>query len=285
MINSKQLLHEFVSKLTMSDRDEALAVAELVLEKVFGIDRMEIQMQKQIDVNADKRDELGAIAERLNQNEPVQYILREADFLGRKFLVTPYVLIPRPETEELVLRVISLAENQKNSSPEILDIGTGSGCIPVTLALEIKDSKVYALDKSAEALNVAQKNAENHRAKVEFKEGDILTATAEKNKFDFVVSNPPYIPFEEKESMSVNVTAFEPEMALFVPDDDPLRFYKAISKYSAIALRPGGWVALEINMRFGIEVAALFSGEIFRNVQILKDISGKDRIVVAQKFK
>lgn len=284
MINSKQLFHDFVSTITLpADRDEVLSIAYQVFEKELELSKTKILAENDTNVSAEKLESLRKIASRINSHEPVQYILGEANFYGRKFFVDPSVLIPRPETEELVANVITYSLKQKIQAPKILDVGTGSGCISVTLALELRESNVFALDKSAEALRMARRNARELNATVQFFEHDILLDQLQLEGLDIIVSNPPYITAEEGATMLPNVKDFEPHLALFVENKDPLIFYSAIAKAGLKALRPGGFVAVEINERFGSETKDVFVRNGFCDAMLVKDISGKDRFVFAWK--
>ncbi|MBA4056020.1 MAG: peptide chain release factor N(5)-glutamine methyltransferase, partial [Marivirga sp.] len=217
--------------------------------------------------------------DRLNANEPIQYVLGETIFYGRKFLVNPFVLIPRPETEELVRLILSHLQQNRQKKPGILDIGTGSGCIPVTLALEFPSAKVSATDISDTALDVARKNALRLKASVHFYNSDILKDDLPATHFDVVVSNPPYIPWEEKAGMRDNVVEFEPHIALFVSDNDPLLFYRAIIEKALGALHSNGFLAVEINERFGKDIASLMTEKGFQEVEVIRDLFDKERIV------
>ena len=284
MINSKQLLAEFVSKIhSQADPEEALTMAHLILEKIFGLSRTDIMLERKVEVNGGQANQLELFLNRINSNEPIQYILNEAFFYGRKFYVDDAVLIPRPETEELVSLVIDTSKKLKLRNPKILDIGTGSGCIPITLALEMPSSKVFALDKSARALAVAKKNAESLGARVGFIEADILSSQLSLEPFDIIVSNPPYIPFEQKSAMRSNVADYEPHIALFVEDHEPLIFYSAIAEHGKSSLPPDGFIAVEINDRFGRDTKNVFENSGYSHTEIIKDISGKNRFVVAKR--
>jgi release factor glutamine methyltransferase len=203
--------------------------------------------------------------------------LGEAHFFGRSFRVNPNVLIPRPETEELILTTKKYLANKQN--PKILDIGTGSGCIPVTLALEIKNSEIFATDISEAALKTASENASLLRANVNFIRHDILREKLPFTELDLIVSNPPYITEREKAGMEKNVLDHEPGIALFVPDENPLLFYNAIASKAFAALATGGLLLTEINELFGNETAKVFFENGFDQIEILKDINGKNRIV------
>jgi release factor glutamine methyltransferase len=284
MINSKQLLQDFISRIALrADTEEIAGVAYLVMDKLFNVSRTDILREKEITAHPDQLQALDGIAKRINSNEPIQYILQEAFFFGRKFFVDRAVLIPRPETEELVSLVIENCEKRKIKSPTILDIGTGSGCIPITLSLELRGSKVYGLDKSESALVVAKRNAQTLNADVAFLQADILSPQLSLENLDIIVSNPPYIPFEEKGQIRANVTDFEPHIALFVDDHDPLMFYSAIADFGKKSLSPTGFIAVEINERFGRDTKNVFDNAGYSDTQIIKDLSGKNRFVVANK--
>lgn len=217
--------------------------------------------------------------EKLKSNEPIQYILGHGPFYGREFLVTEDTLIPRNETEELVHLIIK--ENPKPNL-RVLDIGTGTGCIPITLALEMKSPEVYAIDISEKALAVSSENAKLLHAKVDFSKCDILKEKPQVADLDILVSNPPYIPLAEKGQMHRNVLDFEPDLALFVNDEDPLIFYRVISDEGKKLLKPTGKIYFEINERFGKEVSEIMMAFGYQNVRVIKDLNGKDRIVAGQ---
>ena len=279
MTNSKILLKELVNQVNASyDRSEAEAIIYRLLENKVGLCRKDILSEANTTVTLEQFNES---IERINKHEPIQYILNEEEFFGRKFYVDTSVLIPRPETEELVRQGIDLLPKQNGL--RILDIGTGSGCIPITLALEIPIAQVFATDISESALNVARRNATSLNAKVEFLKHNILLDKLPYLDIDLIISNPPYISQREKESMSKNVLAYEPHSALFTGSEDVLIFYKAIAKQAVTKLKAGGYVAMEINERSGTETAAIFMNEWFSDVRIVKDINQKDRFVIARK--
>ena len=230
---------------------EAKAIAQMVYELRFGLSLSDIYLGKDTQLSADDQAELQEIAERLQHNEPVQYILGVAGFCGRTFHVEPGILIPRPETEHLC-RLISQSAVLP-PTPRILDIGTGSGCIAITLALDIPGAQVTAWDISPVALRVAKDNAQRLGVDITFKEVDMLSVPYSPpfggvgGGFDLIVSNPPYICDSEAEQMEANVLDYEPGLALFVPDDDPLKFYVPIMNYAQSALRAGGQLWLETN--------------------------------------
>lgn len=279
MTNSKRLFHELQEKIVLEaeNLDEIKAVLHLVFEKEFGLTATDILAEKTI-LNIDT-EKLNKIIERLNRHEPIQYILEEAYFFGRKFNVNDSVLIPRPETE----MVVSTAKKMASHAARILDIGTGSGCIAISLKLEIPTAHVYARDVSENALAVAKENALRLNAHVNFIQSDILNEMPSIAKLDLIVSNPPYITESEKKAMQKNVLDFEPALALFVPDHDPLSFYKAIVKKGYPLLNSKGKIIVEINERFGKEVARVFAENGYEEIKIIEDLNGKDRIVCATK--
>ncbi len=310
MKNSKALFRYFVSRMPSEDAEEVNAMAYIVLEHLFLISRTDVLADKPVTMSPAMEEKMETILNRLGTGEPLQYVLGETEFYGRRFGVRPGVLIPRPETEELVRLVVGevgarsqepgarswepvvssqepVASSQdpvvgswKAGAPiRVLDIGTGTGCIPITLFLEIRGAEVFAVDVSEVAIDVARENAALLNAKVDVVKLDILKDALPWDKLDVMVSNPPYIPWSEKVEMRRNVTDFEPALALFVPEDDPLIFYKAIARQASRALRRSGLLAVEINERFGEGVANIFREEGFREVMIVKDIFGKERIV------
>jgi release factor glutamine methyltransferase len=224
------------------------------------------------------QNKLNEIVSRINGSEPIQYVLGESFFYGRIFNVNPAVLIPRPETEELIHLVINFVRGLDKKRRRIIDIGTGSGCIAITLALELRDIEVFGTDISPEALVTATANAERLNAKAQFVKHDILNSKLPFS-IDIIVSNPPYIGWDEHSTMSKNVVDYEPKLALFVDGEDPLLFYKAIVIRATESLTPHGLLAVEINERFGQEVKQLFVSNQFYDVEIVQDTFGKDRIV------
>jgi release factor glutamine methyltransferase len=276
MTNSKTFFHQLQKKITlMEDQEEIKSMLYLLFEKEFGLSRTEILAEKEIKV-------IDAITlekqiERINNHEPIQYILGEADFFGRSFKVNSSVLIPRPETELLV----KLVKEEKLKTPTILDIGTGSGCIAISLALEIPTAIVHGLDVSENALSIAKENAVRLNASADFIQLDILSQLPLFKNLDTIVSNPPYVIEKEKTTMNKNVLDYEPHLALFVADHDPLHFYKVIAEKGKQLLNPNGKIFVEINQQFGKEVAKLFQDHGFKSVEIIKDMEGKDRVVKA----
>lgn len=261
------------------EEGEAKAVAMLLFEKLFGLSQTDVLMGKAEELEAADVQRLDKCVDRICGGEPVQYVLGKADFMGMELDVTPAVLIPRPETEELVNEVVNALADRK--SPRILDIGTGSGCIALAIKQLIPLAEVTAWDISPEALRVARNNAEQFGLDICFEQRDILSTNLSvmSEVFDLIVSNPPYICRQESEEMERRVTDFEPHAALFVPDDDPLLFYRAITRFATVALRTGGQLFFEINRRFGRQVCELMRQEGFEGVTLKTDQFDNPRIV------
>lgn len=279
MTNSKVLFRELITAISTGEqKDEIESVVYLFIEKVLGLSKSDIITERAVELDAAQKEKINDFIRRANRYEPIQYILGEGEFFGRTFQVKRHVLIPRPETEELVKEVIKHS-NQKKKGLRILDIGTGSGCIPITLKLEIPNAEVFATDVSEEALSTARQNALLHKTEVNFFHHNILEKEIPVERIDIIVSNPPYIAEQEKEMMNKNVLDFEPHLALFVPDTDPLLYYKAIVGKSKKVLTQGGLIALEINERKGSDISNLFIKSGFGSVEVIKDIFGKERIV------
>ncbi len=271
------------------DEGEAKAVVRLLLEDEFGLTLTAIVTGGVEALTADEQQRLSAQMARLAQGEPVQYVVGKATFCGRQFGVAPGMLIPRPETEELC-RAIKSYHNvpfcvlRAPGPLRVLDVGTGSGCIAVTLALELFSAEVTAWDVSPDALTIARDNARHLGAEVNIELQDIMTAPADDRQWDIIVSNPPYIARKEAEAMSANVLDHEPHMALFVPDDDPLLFYRAIGQYAWRSLRDGGMLYFEINPLYADDLRALLEHQGFSHVLLLKDRFGKTRMCKAEKL-
>ncbi len=258
---------------------EANAILRLVAESRFGLSQTDVLLGRMEHLPEEQKKEWQEILKQLHEGRPVQYVLGQAEFLGRPFRVTPEVLIPRPETEELVRLILSFFP--ENSRASALDLCTGSGCIAVTLALSGMD--VTATDVSRGALAVARENAETLEANVTFREEDLLSSPAyESGLFDLVVSNPPYVRESEKREMAPHVLDHEPSLALFVPDDDPLRFYHAVARVARTSLRPRGILALEINRALSKEVAAMLEKHGFTDISIHEDQFHNPRFVFAK---
>lgn len=271
-----QLVKNLSTQLNQYDPIEAETLVNWLLEHHLGMRRVDMMnfLEEKDLPEALKRD-----FERLKTGEPIQYILGHGPFYGREFKVSPATLIPRNETEELVHLII-----KENPQPNlrILDIGTGTGCIPITLALEMQEPEVFGVDISDEALEIATFNAKKLKADVTFSKCDILLETPKLTGLDILVSNPPYIPIEEKKLMHQNVLDFEPHLALFVSDGDPLIFYKKIAETGMKLLKPFGKIYFEINERYGSNIADLLSESGYNKVRVIQDLNGKDRMVSGQ---
>ena len=271
---------------SLYEETEAKSLARLSMNHVSKIDRA-----KYLSIKEDKMPEKQllafiAIQEELKTGRPLQYILGETEFYGLKFLVNPDVLIPRPETEELVDWVlITLRGIEKNPFDlKILDIGTGSGCIPVSIKKFFPEPEVYALDISTGALSAARQNALLNETELHFIHDDILNPLSEillNKKFDFIISNPPYVIISEKDLMLSNVVDYEPHTALFVSDSDPLQFYNKIADFSLSNLQNDGCLFLEINENLGKQTCILLADKGFKNIELRQDIRGKDRMIKA----
>lgn len=259
---------------------EARAVTDYVLDVCFGLSKADILCGSVDEMTAEKTAELNKIFGRLMEGEPVQYVLGRAEFSGRWFNVRPGVLIPRPETEELCAWIT--ADSKASGSPKVLDIGTGSGCIAITLQLDMPESKVTAWDISADALDVARENAQQLGANVNFVKLDALNAKPE-GEWDVIVSNPPYICEKEKKDMAVNVLEHEPHKALFVPDAAPLLFYRAITRLAVQTLNKGGRLYFEINPIYADDTCRMMRAEGMTAVELRSDMYGKQRMAKGVK--
>lgn len=259
---------------------EARAVTDYVLDVCFGLSKADILCGAVEEMTAEKTAELNKIFGRLTEGEPVQYVLGRAEFCGRWFSVRPGVLIPRPETEELCAWIT--ADSKASASPKVLDIGTGSGCIAITLQLDMPESNVTAWDISADALDVARENAQRFGANVNFVKLDALNAKPE-GEWDVIVSNPPYICEKEKKNMAVNVLEHEPHTALFVPDADPLLFYRAITRLAVQTLSKGGRLYFEINPIYADDTCHMMRAEGMTAVELRSDMYGKQRMAKGVK--
>ncbi len=273
--NYQELVQRWAAELRQHSTEEAENLINWLLEHHLGLRRVDMMhfLEEKDLPNALKQD-----FEKLKAGEPIQYILGRGPFYGREFLVNEHTLIPRNETEELVHLIIK--ENPQ-SGLKILDIGTGTGCIPISLDLEMKSPEVYGIDISEKALELAQKNGELLKSNVSFLKCDILNEMPNVGELDILVSNPPYVPDGEKSEMHRNVLDFEPELALFVPDEDPVLFYRVIAEKGKLLLKPGGKLYFEIHERFGSEVAELLTSLGYQDVKLVRDLNGKERIASA----
>ncbi|MEL6536432.1 MAG: peptide chain release factor N(5)-glutamine methyltransferase [Bacteroidota bacterium] len=257
--------------------DEAKTEAYWILEHFYGVGLVDTLINKPIE-NPEAAP-LPEVLQRLAQHEPIQYVLGNAWFCGHQFRVGPGVLIPRPETEELVEWVQTTLDRPQ---AQVLDVGTGSGCIPISLKLRQPAWQVTGLDVSPEALAIARENGRTLSAEVQWLELDILQAAPTTSQLDALVSNPPYVRVSEMEQMQANVLDYEPSRALFVNDSAPLLFYQRLAFLGPTLLKPGGWLLVEINEALGEETAALFKERGYQQVEVKKDLQGKDRMIRAQ---
>jgi release factor glutamine methyltransferase len=291
-------IHEARQKLLINlyeiyEQREAGNIADLVMEKITGWKKIDRIINKHLKMLPNQIEELEKYSIELLEHKPVQYVIKEAWFMGRKFYVNEHVLIPRPETEELVHWVVSdyelmINEMQRtaaeNGQLTILDIGTGSGCIPICLKLEVQKANLYSCDISEDALKVARWNATNNEAEVSFLHVDILNEQqwSALPECDIIVSNPPYIPLSEKQMMQPNVVLHEPHMALFVDNDDPLIFYRKIAELGKLKLTKAGKIYVETHEVLAQNVMELFRQQGYALVIMKQDMQGKERMVKCQ---
>jgi len=269
---------------TIYDHREAENIANLVIEKITGFRKLDRLVNKGETLSILQETTLREYTTLLLQHQPLQYVLHEAWFYGMKLYVDDGVLIPRPETEELVDWIIK--DNTAHRLPiSVIDIGTGSGCIPIAIKKSIPAATVWAMDVSEDALRISAKNADEQQTDIIYKHANILNHTTENEfpLFDVIVSNPPYIPLSDKKEMHANVLQFEPHIALFVADDDPLIFYKAIAAFASKQLKESGAIYVEIHELLADGVKEVFIKNGFSNVIIHKDMQGKDRMIKTKK--
>ncbi|WP_374951015.1 peptide chain release factor N(5)-glutamine methyltransferase [Mucilaginibacter sp.] len=281
----KDVIQQYGQALqSLYDTRESSAITLLVLEEITGFSRARIKAFPEDELPAGAIEKLSAIATELQTGKPVQYVLGNTEFYGLNFLVNPATLIPRPETEELV--DWALKESKRltdNKQLNILDIGTGSGCIAISLKKNLPGALVTAIDVSATALKTAAQNAVINEVTVEFIEDSILDPKSgiERSNYDIIVSNPPYVTLQDKLHMHQNVTGFEPHLALFVPEENPLLFYEAIADLTVKTLLPGGLLFLEINENLSKETIQLLTLKGLSGIRLRQDMSGRDRMVKA----
>lgn len=274
----KQAIEQLNSGLAgVAEPREVQAMIRIICEDVFNYDPVDVALRQESELPDFAPERISDIISRLRRHEPLQYIVGTALFHGHKFKVTPAVLIPRPETEQLVDLIV---DENTASDLRVLDMGTGSGCIAISLARALKFAQVDAFDISQDAIAVARENAADLKVKVRLFQSDML-APQPAARYDIIVSNPPYICWSERESMDRNVLDYELGQALFVPDNDPLLFYKAIAPYAAQSLERGGRLYLEINQRFGNEVKRLLEDCGLDEVRIIEDSFGRVRFAAA----
>lgn len=258
--------------------EEIQSFFNILSEKYLNLSRIEIALNPERVISEEVSEKYQKALLRLKNYEPVQYIIGETEFYGLPFKVNKHTLIPRPETEELVEWIIDTSEFRIQDFG-LLDIGTGSGCIAISLAKNLPDSKISALDISDGALKIARKNAEMNKVEVDFFQTDILNTKTLPKKYDVIVSNPPYVRELEKKQMRQNVLNYEPDSALYVKNDDPLLFYRVISQLAKKHLQPNGKLFFEINEYLADELTELLKSEDFKNIEVKKDIFGKNRMI------
>lgn len=262
------------------DPREIESMTRVIFEDVLLWKPVDIVMRDQEPLPSFFDTKLDGIIDRLLRHEPLQYILGKARFHGHSFAVTPATLIPRPETEQLVDMIV---DQNPGSDLRVLDIGTGSGCIAISLARALKFAHVTATDISPQALAVAQQNAAALKTRVNFVQQDILTTQAPREAWDIIVSNPPYITMSERSAMERNVLDYEPGSALFVPDDNPMLYYRPIAAYASLALASAGRLYLEINRAMGSQVVQTLQQAGLKNIQLYNDFNGNPRFATATK--
>lgn len=280
MLKTKKIIREQLAPFYSPSETESLI--SLILEHVTGYNRLQLHLNQSEQLEEPKIMQIMQIVNRLKSHEPIQYIIGETEFYGLKFTVSPCALIPRAETEELVDWII---REEGNKAKSLLDIGTGSGCIPISIEKNSQMELFEGWDISEEALELAKQNAFRNDSKVKFSIQDIFrpSGISETARWDVIVSNPPYVLLAESSLMEKNVVDYEPHVALFVPDHDPLIFYRAIAQFANIHLQPHGSLYFEINESQGVHAASLLSELGFTDIQLRKDLQGKERMVRAKK--
>jgi release factor glutamine methyltransferase len=278
----QQLIQQLLS---LYENGEAVAIADLVIEHLTGINKNERLLRKEKTLSLEEEDQLQHFTQQLLENKPVQYVLQEAWFADMKFMVNESVLIPRPETEELVELILNDYKKNIHTTEafSILDIGTGSGCIPISLKKKIPNTAITAIDISEATIAIAKKNAVANEVNIHFMRIDFLDEYSWQSleTYNYIVSNPPYIAQAESAEMEQNVLSYEPHLALFVADSDPLIFYRKIAAFGITHLKRNGVVFVEINQALGKETVELFSSFGYQCI-LRKDMQGKDRMIVAK---
>lgn len=292
----KEIQNIFHQKLdAIYGKDEVNSFFYLLIEFFCDFSRIKLALEPDKSISKTEESFIFQALQRLKAEEPIQYILGETEFYGLPFKVNKHTLIPRPETEELVEQVLNCYSGRgEKSQLSILDIGTGSGCIAITLATNLPKAKVYALDVSAKAIEKAKENAILNKVEVTFVEASILETENAKQRLlnhclephtlDVIISNPPYVRNLEKQEMRPNVLENEPHLALFVEDNNPLQFYEAITKFAVENLKPKGELYFEINEYLGKEMIALLEENNFEDIELKQDVFGKDRILKGRKI-
>ena len=279
-MTTHQVISDIKSALAAAyPEGEVRAFVRILFEEWMHYSTVDIYMRADSEVPPFIVEKMRHAVQRLLRHEPIQHIVGVAHFHGHRFAVSKHTLIPRPETEQLVDMIV----DRNHDVPDlcVLDIGTGSGCIACSLARALRFAEVHAFDISQPALDLAAENARNLGVKVAFHHVDILNAVPQPQQFHIIVSNPPYICMHEQQLMEDNVLRYEPHSALFVPDNDPMLFYRAIARYASVALKPGGKLYFEINAAYGNDTAQLLSDFHFADIEVVRDFYGRDRFVSA----
>ncbi|GGF73550.1 peptide chain release factor N(5)-glutamine methyltransferase [Wenyingzhuangia marina] len=252
---------------------------KIILEDVLNLSKIDFALEPNKIVSDDKNTKIDQIISRLAEHQPIQHLIGFTEFMDLKIMVNEHVLIPRPETEELIRWIL----NDYSTAPnlDVLDIGTGSGCIPIALSKSLNDANINTIDISTKAIETAKKNAEINKVNINFIHQDILTTNQFPQQYDVIVSNPPYVRNLEKAEMQKNVLEFEPHLALFVEDNDPVIFYKKIAELAISAIKPKGALYYEINQYLGKETIELLKQIGFKNIELKKDMFGNDRMIKA----
>lgn len=273
--------HFYVEIKEIYTRDEAKELFVIFSQKILNLDKISLHLSAEKIISEDEKNEFLRVILELKTGKPYQHILGKAYFYGDVFFVNENVLIPRPETEELIEIIQTKLKDLRDKNLKILDIGTGSGCIPISLAKIFRNAEITSIDISEKALEIAKKNAEFHRVKINFIQKDYLTKNLTEI-YDIIVSNPPYIDTSEESEISFSVKNFEPNIALFAPKNRTLAFYEKIAQDSESNLAQNGFIFLEINQKLGKETLALFKNKLATS-ELLKDLSQNDRFIIGQK--
>ena len=281
-MNLKDLKIYFITELSpVFELSEIDVLFYRLVEHQLSLSKIDVILKSDFEVKSENQLFFKSAIQELKEEKPIQYIIGSTDFYGLSFKVTEATLIPRPETEELVDWIMK--DHSDKNKLSILDIGTGSGCIPICLAKNLPKGSISTLDVSEEAIKVAQENSKMNEAVVEFINDDILTYSSDSNKYDVIVSNPPYVRHLEKPEIKKNVLAYEPHLALFVEDSDPLIFYRKIAEFAIENLTNNGVLYFEINQYLGQETVNLVKSYGFTSVELRKDLSGNDRMLKASR--
>lgn len=276
----KEYKIDFIEALIpIYDQEEIESFFHIIAEFLHQKKRIDLALETNFLITEKELEKWSSILAELKQERPIQYILGETEFYGLRFLVNENTLIPRPETEELVELILNENSKKKIPNPKILDIGTGSGCIAISLAKNLPDAEVFALDVSEKALETAKKNSEINKVEVEFLHQSILETEDLKQQFDIIVSNPPYVRNFEKEEIKKNVLEYEPHLALFVEDNNALLFYRKIAQLAQKNLSENGKLYFEINQYLGKETVELLQNLNFKKIELIKDVYGNDRMI------